>query len=73
LPDAGAGLLLLDALQAQTSGGTTMPKRNPMARALRKPLYRAKRTPTKTERLRKLERKHRGRPEASRVIDERTN
>jgi hypothetical protein len=38
-----------------------MPKRNPMARALRTPLYRAKRTPTKTEKLRKLERKHCGR------------
>lgn len=37
-----------------------MPNRNPMTLALRAPQYRMKRTPTKTEGLPKLERKHRG-------------
>jgi hypothetical protein len=38
-----------------------MPKHNPMARALRTPLYRTRRTKTKVEKIRQLERKHRRR------------
>jgi hypothetical protein len=36
-----------------------MPKRNPVARALRTPLYRTRRTKTQAEKIRQLERKHR--------------
>ncbi len=41
-----------------------MPKRDPMARASRKKLFRARRTTTKAEKIRQMERTHRGRPAA---------
>ncbi len=45
-----------------------MPKRDPMARALRTPLFRTRRTKTKAEKIRQLEQKHRGRLQAPRSL-----